>query len=150
MSFNLKPKLVLKRLDIEKIFNLYESYTKNPEFYQFFVNVYDLETKCIHCKKDLDKSKKQYGIPISMNFKEDTLEFEVCGKYCSFFCSYKEFCKKEKDNTKKINIKYSDTRPLFRFLSYKFFGECDPIDKNVNLEDHKLTFIHVSESLIKN
>jgi hypothetical protein len=135
MSFNFKTKVVIKDINVHKMFHTYEHFIKDSKCQKFFQEPQNLE--CNYCKNF--SNTLQFGIPVYIKEKEKSnLEIGISGNYCSFLCSYKHFVSFEEDKTYKKNIKFTDSGTFFKFLAYKFFKDYDiekysgnvPIDLN--------------------
>lgn len=129
MSFNYKPKIFIKNLEVEDLYRKYENFMKDPEFKKFLKPFTSEDTFCHYCENSLKLNETVFGIPVAIKEMDDKLQVDVCGSYCSFICSYKHYIKLEADSSKRKNIKFTDSGPFFKFLAYRIF-------KDYNIENH--------------
>jgi hypothetical protein len=141
MSFNFKTKIVIKDINVHKMFHTYEHFVKDSKYQSFFQESQTYE--CQYCKNVSDKL--DFGIPVYIKEKEKSnLEIGISGNYCSFLCSYKHFISFDEDKKYKKNIKFTDSGTFFKFLAYKFFKDYD-IEKysdkvTIDIKHHNISF----------
>jgi hypothetical protein len=140
MSFSFKQKIVIKRISPDKIFNDYEvSLSKSLK-----------SNGCHFC--GISSKILNFGIPISIKEEEDKRIFEVCGQYCSLTCAYKDFLKFSSKMSIKQNIKFCDSEPCFRILSYILYGNTEiPEDKEYssNYDPNLVSFVFTQPYVVK-
>ena len=133
MSFNYKPKIVLKNFAFEKFYEEYVSYSNEKEFKKFFQNSIEEDRKCQLCSTLIPLDEQIYGIPIGMRAINSELEVDIFGNYCSLPCSFKHYRNMEEDPKRRKNIKFIDSGQYFKCLFYKIF-------KTYNMEDNTQEF----------
>ena len=147
MSFNFKTKIIVKDINPNKIFHIYEHFTEDLKYQHFFKESDNNE--CHYCKKNSDKL--DFGIPIYIKSipprveasKIKTTEVGISGNYCSFGCSYKHFLILEENTQFKKNIKLTDSGTFFKYLSYKFFKDYkleNFVNEDIDLNLHNIIF----------
>ena len=143
MSFNYKPKIVLKDFNFEKFYDEYVSYSNEIEFKKFFQNSIEEDRKCQWCFTLIPLDEQIYGIPIGIRDYNSGLEVDIYGNYCSLQCSFKHYRNIEEDSTKRKNIKFMDSGQYFKFLFYKIFKSFDieNISKDIDLKNIKFNKI---------
>ena len=129
MSFKYKPKLIISDINFEKIYLLYESYIRDPDYEKYLKKLPNNCSECQFCNSTLLLQKDIYGIPLSLKNQNGKILIKGYGSYCSLSCSYKHYCKLNMDSSRKKNVLFTDTGPIFKFLSYHLF-------KDYNLENH--------------
>ena len=150
MSFNYKPKIIIKNIDLISLYNSYESFVKDPLYERFLIPFSEENTQCTYCNNILSLGEPIYGIPVSVKEINEKLNVEICGSYCSFLCSYKHFINMESQSSKKKNIKFADSGPLFKFLFYRLFKDYDIENhkENIDLKDFNIELVHSSSNII--
>jgi hypothetical protein len=128
MSFNYKPKIVLKNIKFEEVYEKYVSQSDNKDFLVHFQSSIEENRKCEFCSKLISIDEYIYGIPIGMRTIDSELEIDIFGTYCSLHCAYKKYKNIEEDSTKRKNIKFVESGQYFKCLFYKLF-------KSYNIED---------------
>ena len=81
MTFNYKPKIILKNTNSKELFEIYNQYIKNPEYKIFFENILEEDRTCQYCREHISLGNQIYGIPICMKPTEEKIEFDVCKIY---------------------------------------------------------------------
>ncbi len=140
MSFSFKQKVIIKRISPDKIFNEYEvNLTKS------------LKTNgCHYC--GISSKILNFGIPISIKEEDDKQVFEVCGQYCCLSCAYKDYLKFSGKLSVNQNIKFCDSEPCFRILSYMLYGTSEiPEDKELSskFDSSIVSFIFTNPYTVK-
>jgi hypothetical protein len=141
MSFNFKSKIIVKDINPNKMFHTYEHFVKDPKYQKFFKEQDNNE--CQYCKNI--SNNLDFGIPVYIKntSKDSNVEIGIHGNYCSFTCSYKHFLELEENSQYKKNIKFTDSGPFFKYLSYKFFKDYNIEnfkDKELDLNLYNITF----------
>ncbi len=136
MSFNYKPKIVLKNIKFEEVYEKYVSQSHNKDFLIHFQSSIEENRKCEFCSKLISLEEYIYGIPIGMRTIDSDLEIDIFGTYCSLHCAYKKYRNIEEDSTKRKNIKFVESGQYFKFLFYKLF-------KSYNIEDFVIDKINL-------
>ena len=121
MSFNYKPKIVLKKFNFDKIYQEYNLYSNDKDFKIFFESSVEEDRKCQLCSLIIPLEKQIYGIPIGIRNHNSELEVDIYGTYCSFKCAFKNYRNMEEDSTKRKNIKFVNSGQYFKCLFYKLF-----------------------------
>lgn len=150
MTFNYKPKIILKNTNSKEFFEIYKGYILNPEYKIFFENILEEDRTCQYCRDHISLGHQIYGIPICMKTEESKIQFDVCGVYCSLQCSYVHYRNMEEDSARKKNVKFTDSGPFFKFLFYKFFKDYDihKFDKKIDLSSKNIWFNFVPSNII--
>ncbi len=140
MSFNFKTKIIIKDINPNKMFHTYEHFVKDTKYQKFFNQSENKE--CQYCNQISEKL--DFGIPVYIkNISKYNIEIGTYGNYCSFGCSYKHFLTLEENTQYRKNIKFTDSGPFFKYLSYKFFKDYNVenfIDNYVDLDSYNLKF----------
>jgi hypothetical protein len=145
MSFNYKPKIVLKNFSFEKIYEEYISFSKEKELNSFFLSTVEENRKCQLCSILIPHGKQIYGIPVGIRNSDSELEVDIYGNYCSFKCSFKHYRNMEEDSTKRKNIKFMDSGQYFKCVFYKLFKSFDIQNKSEDLDLKNIKFRKIKE-----
>ena len=142
MSFNFKQKVIIKRIDPDKLYSEYiKKFDKN------------IPNKCCNfCNNEPKSGELNFGIPINLKMEDDTYIFEVCGQYCSLGCAYQDYKKFSEKITVHQNIKFVDAEPCFRMLSYLLFETSDiPKDPKLTctINVNNVSFVFTNPYVVK-
>jgi hypothetical protein len=140
MSFNFKQKIVIKWVNPEKVFSEYEA----------SLGKRSTTNGCHFCNKN--HKKLHFGIPISIKEEDEKQVFEVCGQYCSLTCAYKDYLKFSGKAGVKQNVKFCDSEPCFRILSYILYKTADISDDpelTSSFNSANVSFLFVNPNIIK-
>jgi hypothetical protein len=149
MSFNYKPKVIIKNINAEKIYSKYEELIKKPDFNKFFNNFSEDIKLCQFCSSKIELGSIIYGIPVSIKETNAKLVVDVCGTYCSFKCTNDHFLIFDSETSRKKNIKFTDSGPLIKFLTYKFY-KTYTIEENqeIDLDKHNIIFKYSLSNIV--
>ena len=150
MSFNYKPKVIIKNIDIKKLYSNYNEYLNNPVYKKFLTPFSNEIHECNECKNIISFGDQIFGIPVAIKEEKSKLCVDICGTYCSFKCAYIDFNKMELYSSKKKNIKYIDSGPLFKYLFYKIYKSYDIESQNsdINLYDLNIELKYSNPNII--
>jgi hypothetical protein len=145
MSFNYKPKIVLKKFNFEKFYEDYILYSKDKEFNSYFHTSIEEDRKCQLCSILIPHGKQIYGIPIGIRSLNSELEVDIYGNYCSFKCSFKHYRNIEEDSTKRKNIKFMDSGQYFKCIFYKIYKSFDIENISADIDFKNIKFNRIKE-----
>ncbi len=149
MSFKYKPKIVLKNLNYQGIFEKFNSYLQDKDLHVYFQNSITEDRNCQLCSKLIPLEEQIYGIPICIRQLEKELEIDMYGTYCSLQCSYQNYKNIKENTTTRKNIKFLDSEQLFRCLFYKLCKKytIEFVDRHINLKDKSIKIKKINSIL---
>jgi hypothetical protein len=141
MSFNYKPKVIVKNIEPDKLYVQYEKFTNDITYKKFFSNFSEDIKQCQYCSNKIELGNNIFGIPVSIREINSKTIVEVCGNYCSFKCVNDDFIISDSGTSRKKNIKFTDSGPMIKLLTYKFYKSYKiKEDQEIDLDKFNMEF----------